>query len=144
MIDQEIEIKVLSKGLYKTIDRSKGIKKVKELIDLGADVNYFDKTEGMSVLMKAVLMNHGDEVKALLLAGANPDIGDNAGNTPLMLAVEKNLKYIVRILVDYKADPKKKNKKGQTALDDDIDTDHFLKSYVNTKKLGSYKKFLNL
>lgn len=60
-------------------------------------------------------------VQALLEAGADPLIPDNAGDTPLHKAVAKSRDVVVGLLLDAGADPLAKNLKGYHALDVAVD-----------------------
>jgi len=56
-------------------------------------------------------------VKAILAYGANVNITDSSGCTPLMLAVEKGNEGCVRMLVEAGADVNHMSRFGATALD---------------------------
>lgn len=56
-------------------------------------------------------------VKLLLARGADPNIADDRGNTPLMTAAERCDPAIVKMLLDAKADMNKKNITGMTAFE---------------------------
>ena len=58
-------------------------------------------------------------VKALLAAGANPDVRDNRGRTPLHYAVAKDgvILAVVEALLDAGADPAAKDSEGKTPLE---------------------------
>ena len=56
-------------------------------------------------------------VQALLSAGANPNVTDNQGRTPLMWAAKSGLPDLVERLLKSGADPKRKDKDGKTARD---------------------------
>jgi len=59
-----------------------------------------------------------DIVKALIQAGADADLADSRGWTPLMVAVKNNNASLTRILVrEGKANPKAQDKYGKTAFD---------------------------
>jgi ankyrin repeat protein len=49
--------------------------------------------------MLAIQFGHEDEVRELLLLGANPSIGSNDGRLPLYMAIEKGCISIVKCLV---------------------------------------------
>jgi len=70
----------------------------------------------MSMLAFAVMQGSAPGVKELLAVGAEPDVADSAGITPLMLASAKGDSAIVKSLLDAKARVEIRNKWGQTAL----------------------------
>ena len=70
---------------------------VELLIDLGADVNAFDK-DGKSVLTYAVYSGDMRIVKKLLIYGADKKIKDADGNSPYNYACEMNKTQIVHLL----------------------------------------------
>ena len=67
-------------------------------------------------LQLAITFGHPDIVNVLLAAGANPNLADGWGKTPLMWASKKRQTAIVRRLLQAKADPAAKSNKGKTAL----------------------------
>lgn len=56
-------------------------------------------------------------VRTLLALGANPDIADPGGSTPLMLAAARGETECVRLLLEAGADPTPADCDGSTALD---------------------------
>lgn len=67
-------------------------------------------------LMLAVRRGNAEEVRALLAAGANPNIPEWHNNTPLMHACQHGYTNIVRMLLAAGADVNARNVKGWTAL----------------------------
>lgn len=67
-------------------------------------------------LMQAVRRGNADEVRALLAAGANPNIPEWHNNTPLMHACQHGYTDIVRMLLAAGADVNARDVKGWTAL----------------------------
>ncbi|CUV04329.1 unnamed protein product [Cryptosporidium hominis] len=59
---------------------------------------------GRTALFHAVLMEDDGMVESLLMAGAEPNIADFSGVTPLLLATKKNLLVIVKLLLSKGAD----------------------------------------
>ncbi len=70
----------------------------------------------MSMLAFAAMHGSVNGVKELLGVGAEPDVADSAGITPLMLASAKGDAAIVKALLEAKARVEIRNKWGQTAL----------------------------
>lgn len=67
-------------------------------------------------LQLAITTGHPDIVNVLLAAGANPNLADRWGNTPLIWAADKQQTAIARRLLQAKADPAAQSNKGKTAL----------------------------
>ena len=67
-------------------------------------------------LQLAITTGHPDIVNVLLAAGANPDLADRWGNTPLIWAADKQQTAIAHRLLQARADPAAKSNKGKTAL----------------------------
>lgn len=61
--------------------------------------------DGSTALAWAVYWDDAETVRALLNAGADPDISNDYGVTPLFLAVENSNPTLVRALLDADADP---------------------------------------
>ena len=81
-----------------------------------ADVNLPDLS-GRAPIFYAMEHNQEDALRTLLALGANPNVQDNAGVTPLMRAAAKNQKGIVQILLKQKGtDVKTQDLQGRTAL----------------------------
>jgi len=87
---------------------------VVELIKAGAEVNAKDK-DGRTPLHWAAVVKKNEG--ALLYHGADPDAQDVYGNTPLHYAVFRDNDYGVRVLLEYLADPKVRNKKCMSPID---------------------------
>jgi len=83
---------------------------MKEAIESGADVN--TQYNGVPVLLRAVRCQSKRPIVELLLAyKANPNIADNSGishhsgETPILAAVRHGNEDILKLLLDYGADP---------------------------------------
>ncbi len=74
---------------------------------------------GFSALTLSVVQGNSETVKVLLDAGANVNLQEVRGMTPLMAAVATDHpnREIIRTLLDHHADTKLKSKAGETALD---------------------------
>ena len=97
---------------------------VKFLISLGTDVNkrdydpYNDNFNKDSALHQAAFRNRTEIIKALLDAGAEIDIKNAFGETPLMTAVENPGKETddIKLLINSGADVNAKDNWGRTVL----------------------------
>ena len=70
------------------------------LLRSGAEINAADKSSGRTALKLAVEIKDIETVKQLIEAGANLEMTDTWGNTPLMTARNKGLEEIVKLLTD--------------------------------------------
>lgn len=96
---------------------------VKLLLDRGADpnlrLNYRSLVDdheerGVVALMYALSV---DAAKSLIDAGADVNLQDEAGITPLMRAAHRGKAEIVQLLLDAGADASQQTKRGQAAID---------------------------
>jgi uncharacterized protein len=108
---------------------------VKSAIEDGADVDYyvspFKDSERMSVLQVAAMNGHTDVVALLLRRGANINIVDKSGDTPLNTALLHNKKTVIELLVANGADVRRAGTWGPTplhnaAINGDADTARLL------------------
>lgn len=79
----------------------------------GAAVN-FQRDDGVSSLHAGAWS--ADAVRVLLRAGANPNIRNTSGDTPLIVAASKRSADVVRMLIDHGADITCRRKNNSTAL----------------------------
>lgn len=79
-------------------------------------VNSRDVTTGENALHIIVARRDSSWLTFLLSKGANPNLTDNEGNTPLMDAVQGRFEEGVRTLLSYKAQVDKGNGSGETPL----------------------------
>jgi ankyrin repeat protein len=69
------------------------------LLRHGAAVNSWDERRTSTPLLTAVQINHIEAVRILLAAGADPNVRDNEGNSPLRLCADKGLLEMARLLL---------------------------------------------
>ncbi|MFB0875607.1 MULTISPECIES: ankyrin repeat domain-containing protein [unclassified Sphingobium] len=79
-------------------------------------INSRDVTSGENALHIVVARRDASWLTFLLAKGANPNLTDNDGNTPLMDAVQGRFEEGVRTLLSYKAQVDKVNDNGETPL----------------------------
>jgi ankyrin repeat protein len=90
---------------------------IAELVHAGVDPNQQDSgPNGWPPLIHAVHKDQLGSVRALLSAGAEPDLTNPDGLTPLMLAAAQGEGEIVEELLASGADPRLKQPGGETAL----------------------------
>jgi ankyrin repeat protein len=82
------------------------------LLDLKANINQ-QNHKGQTALSLAVDCQHLDNAKRLLVAGADPDLADYHGNTPLHVASMRSEVDLIKMLCQYHA-KWSYNKLGQT------------------------------
>jgi ankyrin repeat protein len=95
----------------------------KELIDNGVDVNIeavYETSDDLqyhwSLLHQSIAHGYTDIVKLLLDAGAQPNVRNQQGMTPLMFASNFGVTEVVSMLLECKADPTAKDNIGRTPL----------------------------
>lgn len=85
------------------------------LIKTVKNVDY-DSSSG-TALAAAAVKGNTKLCKALLERGANPNIADPTGITPLIYATQFENIELMKLLISYKADKKKTDKEGKTPYD---------------------------
>lgn len=89
---------------------------IRFLTEKGANPNIRNK-QGVSPLQLAVTMGYADGVDALLGAGADVEVSNVAGETPLIAAIHARDIPIIRMLLDKGANPDRTDNSGRTARD---------------------------
>ncbi len=87
---------------------------VQELLSAGANPNGFRNECGSPLISASGSL---PVLRLLVKAGANPNLPDAAGQTPLLAAVYSGRAGVVQYLLEHGADPRVKNREGKTALD---------------------------
>lgn len=82
----------------------------------GSIVNTRDRSTGDGALHIIVRQGDSTWLRYLIQKGANPNIQDGRGNTPMMLAVETGYAEGVQILIVYRANVDLANSSGETPL----------------------------
>jgi len=92
------------------------IEAVKQGLEAGVPVNAFDSLD-QDALIAAISYNSLDEVKLLLAHGADPNLPDNAGWTPLHFAAWfGSTSVVLKELIDHGANIDARNDRGITPL----------------------------
>jgi uncharacterized protein len=79
-----------------------------------ADPNVPNAVTGGTPLMSALMGNREEQFRALLAAGAKPDLVDRMDNTALHVAAKINAHQRVLDLLEVGADPRARNRQGAT------------------------------
>ncbi|KAJ5806279.1 uncharacterized protein N7503_003881 [Penicillium pulvis] len=88
---------------------------VEALLDRGADIEKRAREQGRTPLISAAMYRQVEVIWVLLAAGANPNIVDGMGSTPLHYAAEAGMDTAVRLLLAKNADASfKDGKTGRT------------------------------
>ncbi|OQR91299.1 pfs, nacht and ankyrin domain protein [Achlya hypogyna] len=87
-----------------------------QLLKSNAAVDLCVGPDGISALAHAAALGHVEGVHLLLIAGADVDVRDAAGRTPLILAAALGYDEIVDALLVDGADPNAHDKSGRTPL----------------------------
>jgi ankyrin repeat protein len=94
------------------------VNSAKEALKKGADINGQDDI-GYTPLQVAMIADSEKMIHFLIVEGANVNVRNKEGLTPLMLVAKAklNLEYAHLIVDPGASDPDSKNKQGKTALD---------------------------
>jgi ankyrin repeat protein len=83
------------------------IETIRAALDNGADINALDEPEGTSLLHNAVEGEHIDIVKLLIERGANVEIENSSGETPLFETAVHECPQVAEFLIQSGADYKR-------------------------------------
>ncbi len=86
------------------------------LIRNGADINITDPDFGETILNIMAHDGQYEKVQLLLKYGADPNIRDNNGKTPLIHAAREGYPASVELLIEHGADPNIKDNNGDDAI----------------------------
>lgn len=99
------------------IKKQDGAKVMKILTDTNSGIiNTRDRGTGEAALHIIVRQGDSTWLRYLIQKGANPNIQDGRGNTPMMIAVESNYVEGVQILLRYGGNSNLANSSGETPL----------------------------
>ena len=103
-VESEDEVEKLYEELFLAIGRNDS-DRVEELLlqPLNPDVVDHDLVDGWTALQVAAWFSHVECVALLLEAGADKDLADPEGTTPLQSAAKKGAVEIVRLLLEARA-----------------------------------------
>ena len=89
---------------------------LKLCIDLGADINIVGYNYKLTPLHKACEYNQLECVKVLIDSGANLNLKNSIGRTPLIVAVQNQYEVCAQLLIDSGADLNIQDQNGHTVL----------------------------
>ncbi|QIG55458.1 ankyrin repeat domain-containing protein [Altererythrobacter sp. BO-6] len=89
---------------------------IRFLTSRGANPNIRDK-KGVYPIQLAVTLGYLEGVEALIKAGAQIEVTNNAGETPLIAAVHRRDAALIRLLLEKGANPDRSDNSGRTARD---------------------------
>jgi len=103
-----------SEKIQKLIKKGK-IDEAKKIFQAKVDINEMD-SKGNTALHTAALVNDPDLVRFLLFKGANPDLKNFDGDTPLHIAIKNDCKDCAYLLSAEKSNIFSRDGNGKTAL----------------------------
>lgn len=96
--------------------RTGNVKKILELLKKGADVNAQDEAHRQTALTYAAALGQMDAVKVLLDHGADPNLANMVGYSPIMAAARNSRQRCAMLLIDAGAEVNTTDDWGYTAL----------------------------
>ncbi len=110
---RDFNIDISSASLYNNIEKVLSNQRLMDLFkSVGVDINYQD-AKGNTILSVAVDRKESDKVKFILSKGADPNIPDDEGKTPLHKALDVKTAHL---LIDNGADINAQDKHGDTPV----------------------------
>jgi ankyrin repeat protein len=103
------------------------LNRVIRLLPVGLEAHADEINDARQDLMAAITKGDQATVHRLLVMNVNVNFVEN-GTTPLHLAAEKGYPEIVRVLIQYGADYRKKNAAGKTALEIALEKKKFIQT----------------
>ena len=110
-------------------------KKVRQLLEKGADVNAPTAYGNGTALFEAIQYNHKDIVKILIENGADVNKVRNDGVTPLILAIQYNNTEIIKILLNAGANTDKPDSLPAYGNDYGREVLNMAEAYANKKNM---------
>jgi hypothetical protein len=95
-----------------------------------------ESIDSRQAMLEAIARGDHAAVHRLLVMNVNPNFFVN-GTTPLHLAAEKGYPEIVQLLINYRADFRKKNAAGKTALEIALDKKKFVQTTEILHRVGN-------
>jgi ankyrin repeat protein len=134
----------LDTQLMAAVEEQADLDTIRELVEAGADVNSvagFDKKH--SVLYQAAQNGMIDVIEFLLSKGANIELGEDGGVTPLMAAAEQGQLRSIIILIRHGANVRASSHDGWGPIDwaeaSDYDTREIIRLLKNPSIAMSYE-----
>ena len=119
----------LEDHLFTALDQKDAVKKIRELIKSGANVDARDN-QSYTLLMIAARDGWHDVVDLLIQFGAKLDFKSSSGKTALMLAAEYNYYDALKLLINAGADVNLKDDLESTALIYAVKHTPFCRNYI--------------
>jgi len=92
------------------------IPKINYLVAMGGNVNATFSSRRISALEEAAQQPNPEMLNVLLEKGANPNLADSYGMTPLIAAINRNQLQNIKVLIDHGANVNLADKRGETPL----------------------------
>jgi len=116
----------------------------KILLKKDIKINNQESDYGLSILHQVILLNNIEFIKEIINKGANINLQDYNGNTPLMYAINENLINIIKIFINYDINYDLINSKGDTHLHIILKNLDFYINHIDILKLFIKNTNLNI